>query len=125
MANRNILVIEDEAPLLEVIKSKLEGQGFNAITVKNVEQGFKKLKELERLDVVWLDHYLLGKKTGIDFLDSLRKNRKWKDIPVFVISNTASSDKLQKYKELGARKCYVKAENRLDQIVEDISKNIN
>lgn len=46
-------------------------------------------------------------------------NKDWQQIPVFVVSNTGGS-KRQHYLHLGAVEYYVKSENRLEKIVEDI-----
>lgn len=45
---------------------------------------------------------------------------KWKDVPIFVVSNTASADKVQSYLQLGVNKYYTKADYRLDDIIKDI-----
>lgn len=52
-------------------------------------------------------------------------DKKWRKIPIFIVSNTAGSDKLQSYMELGVDKYYVKDDYRLDQIVSDIKDLLN
>ena len=116
-----ILVVEDERPLLEAIKTKLENNGFAVTTARTVEQAINYLEDLERVDVIWLDHYLLGKEDGIDFVAKIKSHDgKWKHIPIFVVSNTASADKVQSYIQLGISKYFVKAEHRLDGIINEI-----
>jgi hypothetical protein len=41
-------------------------------------------------------------------------------VPIFVVSNTASADKVQSYLQLGVNKYYTKADYRLDDIIKDI-----
>lgn len=116
-----ILVIEDEQPLAKAIKDKLEKNSFTAATARTVEQGLRYLEDLEQVDAIWLDHYLLGREDGIDFVAKLKgHDARWKKIPIFVVSNTASSEKVDAYLRLGISKYYVKAENRLDNIIGDI-----
>jgi len=116
-----ILVVEDERPLLEAIKTKLENNGFAVTTARTVEQAINYLEDLERVDVIWLDHYLLGKEDGLDFVAKIKSHDgKWKHIPIFVVSNTASADKVQSYIQLGISKYFVKAEHRLDGIINEI-----
>ena len=43
--NRQILVVEDEAPIREMITFVLEQNGFNAIEAENIEQAQGKIKE--------------------------------------------------------------------------------
>ena len=140
--NKTILVIEDEISLLEVVSLKLEKSGFNVITSRSVERAFstplkenasgnvtlssveealKHLEELEKVDAIWLDHNLLGKEDGLDFVKKFKANGgKWSKIPIFVVSNTSDSNLVKTYKKLGVKNYYIKAEHRLGDIVEEI-----
>lgn len=79
--------------------------------------------DLGKVDVIWLDHYLLGKETGLDFVVWIKKQKKFNSILIFVVSNTASEDKVCAYLELGVEKYYTKSDLRLDGIIEEINKN--
>ncbi|MEI7424776.1 MAG: response regulator, partial [Candidatus Staskawiczbacteria bacterium] len=57
---KTILVVEDEKPLMDAVKRKLEISGFYVVTARDVEQALGYLEDLEKVDLVWLDHYLLG-----------------------------------------------------------------
>ena len=118
---KNVLIVEDETPLLEAIKKKLEINDFSTISARSVEQAMNYLNDGVEIDAIWLDHYLLGKKTGLDFVAKIKEdNSKWKHIPVFLVSNTASSDKKIAYLQLGINKYYTKAEYPLDKIIQEI-----
>jgi DNA-binding response OmpR family regulator len=117
----NILVVEDELPLLDAIKAKLTLNGFAVVTARTAEQAYGYLKDLD-IKVLWLDHYLLGKKSGLDIVAKVKNDEKYKHIPIFVVSNTASPDKIQNYINFGVNKYYVKSNYRLDKIVEDIKE---
>ena len=139
---RTILVLEDERPLLAVVNSRLEKKGFGVMTARSVDQVFnagleKKglgiiaassiiqaleyLGNLENIDAIWLDHNLLGKESGIDFIKKLKKNGGlWKKIPIFVISNTENPHTIKSYLKLGVSKYYVKSNHKLDEIIKDI-----
>ena len=140
-----ILVIEDDIPLLEAVTMKLEKNGLKVISARSVESSFGKdidndgkvtidsienalqyLKELEQIDAVWLDHNLIGKESGLDFIIKFRANGgKWSKIPIFVVSNTSSMDLRKTYDQLGIEKYYVKAEHRLEDIISEIKSTIN
>lgn len=144
---RTILVIEDERPLLEIVNTKLEEEGFGVITARSVDQVFnamleKKglgiiavdnikqaldyLEDLEKIDAIWLDHNLIGKENGIDFVKKFKANGgHWKNIPIFVISNTENSETIKSYVNLGISKYYVKSNHRLDEIIKDINTSLN
>ena len=121
-----ILVLEDERPLLEAIKIKLEKNNFEVVTTRTVEQAKEYVKDLNKIDAIWLDHYLIGKETGLDFLAWCKEedNIKCKFIPIFVVSNTASSDKVTTYMGLGVNKYFVKSNHKLDEIIKEIHKSL-
>ncbi len=115
------MVIEDERPLVEAIKTKLENNGFAVVTVRTAEQALNYLEDLKQVDAIWLDHYLLGKEDGLDFVSKIKQDgAKWKNIPIFVISNTASAENVHSYIRFGVKKYFVKAEHRLDEIISEI-----
>jgi CheY-like chemotaxis protein len=140
---KTILVIEDERPLLEAISAKLEINGFtviaarsveqafnanlkksdgNALTIHSIEEALKYLESLERVDAVWLDHHLIGKEDGLDFVKKFKANGgKWRKVPVFVVSNAASPKTIKSYITTGVRKYYIKSDHRLDEIIKDIT----
>src|ERR1051325_2332310 len=116
MANKPmVLVVEDERPLMEAIELKLRQNGFEVVTADTVKKGLEEMAK-NKVDFVWLDHYLLGQENGFDFITDMKKNKAWKDIPVFVVSNTGDLDKSHSYLALGANKYYVKAEHKLDEV---------
>ncbi len=116
-----ILVVEDERPLVVAIQTKLESRGFDVVTARTIDQAIHYLEEVKSIEVIWLDHYLPGDKTGLDFVAKLKSPKsKWKNLPIFIVSNTASSTSVRSYMRLGVSKYCVKADNRLDQIVRDI-----
>jgi DNA-binding response OmpR family regulator len=125
-SQKTILVIEDERPLAKVIADKLEHAGFEVLTARTVDQGLEYMEEVSSIDAVWLDHYLFGEKTGLDFVARLKSfDSKWRQIPIFVVSNTASRDNLQSYIRLGVDKYSVKADHRLDEMTQEIKNFLN
>ncbi len=119
---KTILVVEDEKPLMDAVKRKLEISGFYVVTARDVEQALGYLEDLEKVDLVWLDHYLLGKENGLDLVTKMKtEGSKWKNIHIFVVSNTATPDKVDSYLHLGVDKYYTKADYRLDDIIKDIN----
>jgi len=116
------LVVEDEEVLSALIKKKFERENIEVVCARTADDGLKILKERGKVDFIWLDHYLLGDKDGIDFVKEVKKNKDWQDIPIFVVSNTAGPEKKKLYCDLGITKYYVKADYQLDEIIEEIRK---
>jgi DNA-binding response OmpR family regulator len=126
MNYKTILVIEDEKPLLEAIDIKLKKSGFEVVTARTVEQAKNYAQDINQIDAIWLDHYLMGKENGLDFVVWCKEesNEKFKKIPIFVVSNTATPDKVASYMSLGVNDYYVKANFRLDEIIDNITKKV-
>lgn len=121
-----IMVVEDEDLLLRAITKKLEIQGMKTISCTRAEQALDYLNSMDELpDAIWLDYYLKGDINGLDFLRELKANESWKDLPVIVVSNTASDEKVKNMLALGANKYMLKAEHRLDEIVDSMKTFIS
>ncbi len=123
MAKRSILVVEDEELLQEVIKSKLERDGFLVAGARGVEQGLDFLQNIEKLDAIWLDHFM-PEKTGLDFMEAVRKNSAWDNIPIYLVTNTVSPDIINKYLKFGVRQYYVKMLTKLETIITRIELDL-
>ena len=125
MESKTVLVVEDERPLSDAVKAKLELSNFTVLTSRTVEQAMDYVQTVPGIDAIWLDHYLLGKENGLDFVTKLKGSTEFNTIPVFVVSNTASPDKVQSYMRLRVNKYYVKAEHRLDEIIAEIQRYLD
>ncbi len=115
-----ILILEDERQLAKAVREAFTERGFDPVIVSTVEDGLKELKNLKHVDVIWLDHYLLGTGNGLDFVVELKNHPEWREIPIFVVSNTASSTNIRSYIQLGVSNYYTKADYDIHQIINDI-----
>ena len=112
-----IMVVEDETLLLQAITKKLKLSGLDVISCASGQQAVDYLESLDELpDAVWLDYYLKD-MNGLAFMQSVKANPKWTNIPVVVVSNSASPEKVNNMLALGAKKYILKAEYRLDEII--------
>lgn len=121
-----ILVVEDEKPLLEAIRLKLFKNNFEPVTARTIDQAKEYITTLPKVDVIWPDHYLLGKDNGLDLVTWCKdhNNPKYNNIPIFVVSNTTTHDKLVSYMALGVNGYFVKSNHSLEEIVGEISKSL-
>ena len=112
-----IMVVEDENLLLQAITKKLKISGMDVLSCASGGQAVDYLRNLDELpDAVWLDYYLKD-MNGLAFMQELKQNPAWTDIPVIVVSNSANPEKVNNMLALGARKYILKAEYRLDEII--------
>lgn len=119
-SNPTIMVVEDENLLLQAITKKLKLSGMDVLSCASGQQAVDYLENLDELpDAVWLDYYLKD-MNGLAFMQTLKANPAWENIPVLVVSNSASPDKVSNMLGLGAKKYILKAEYRLDEIIQMI-----
>lgn len=115
-----IMVVEDESMLLQAIDKKLTTLGMEVLSCASGKQAVDYLDSLtEKPDAIWLDYYLKD-MNGLEFMTELKKHKGWEDVPVLVVSNSANGEKVNHMLALGAKQYVLKAEHRLDEIVEII-----
>lgn len=115
--NPTIMVVEDEVLLLQAITKKLKLSNMDVLSCSSGQQAVDYLNSIDELpDAIWLDYYLKD-MNGLAFMQELKSNKKWADIPVLVVSNSASPEKVHNMLGLGAKKYILKAEYRLDEII--------
>jgi two-component system chemotaxis response regulator CheY len=115
-----IMVVEDESLLLQAVTKKLTVNDIECVSCASAEQALDYLGSLPELpDAIWLDYHLKD-MNGLAFMQKLKEQPTWAAIPVFVVSNSASPDKVEAMLALGAKKYLLKAEHRLDEIIKDI-----
>jgi CheY-like chemotaxis protein len=113
-----VLFIEDDKFLRKLLGKKLAQAGFMVKEVERAEEAFEILKE-ENVSLILLDLILPG-IDGYEFMERLKKEERWKDIPVVVFSNLAREEEEKKVRELGAVEYLLKAEHTPGVIVEKL-----
>lgn len=88
MAQKKVLVIDDELDVLTYISSILKNNGYLYVTAKNGIEGMTKAKE-EKPDIITLD-LLMPERTGIKLYRELKKDEELKMIPVIMVTGIAS-----------------------------------
>lgn len=115
-----IMVVEDETLLLQAITKKLKLSNLDVVSCSSGKQAVDYLESMDELpDAIWLDYYLKD-MNGLAFMQEIKTNPKWNHLPVVVVSNSASPDKVHNMLGLGAKKYVLKAEYRLDEIIDMI-----
>lgn len=110
-----VLVIEDEKLLLNVIMKKLSLAGAQPIGCTTGAAAFDYLANTTP-DIIWLD-YRLPDTNGLDLVTAIKAHPAWQDIPIIIVSNSATPAKIDHLVALGVQGYLVKAEHRLEEIV--------
>jgi CheY-like chemotaxis protein len=119
-SQKTVLVVEDERQLANAVKEALAVHDFNVVMARTAEEGIAQLKNLNTVDAIWLDHYLMGTSNGLDFVIQIKSDPEWSKIPVFIVSNTASQQNVHSYIRLGVTNYYTKADYDIGQIINDL-----
>jgi two-component system phosphate regulon response regulator PhoB len=88
--SRRILVVEDEAPIREMITFVLEQNGFNVTEAQDIEQAMAKVVE-PYPDLILLDWMLPG-GTGVKMAKTLKQNEYTRVIPIIMLTARADED---------------------------------
>lgn len=78
---KRILVVDDEAPILELVRFNLEKEGFAVITASDGEDGLRRARS-EAPDLVILDLML----PGIDGIEVCQQLRRETNVPVLMLT---------------------------------------
>ena len=109
-----ILVAEDDKFLASAYRVKLSSEGYE---IKMASDGQEALDIMETFtpDVILLD-LIMPVKDGFSVLEELKKNDKWKNIPVIVASNLGQKEDIDKSMQLGATDYFVKSDMHIDRL---------
>ena len=94
--NANIHIVEDEQSIVTLVEYNLSKEGFKVNSSTNGEDGFKAIKDTNP-DLVLMD-WMLPDLSGVEICKLLKKNEKYKNIPIIML--TAKSDESAKIKGL-------------------------
>ena len=113
-----ILIVEDEEILLTALSEELKQEGFVVVGAKDGVEGVETAVK-EKPDLVLLD-LVMPRLDGIGALKQMKENALIKDIPVVILTNLSDYDKISDALSLGAMDYLVKANYRLEDLVNKI-----
>lgn len=116
--NTKILIVEDEEILLTALSEELKNEGFNIVGAKDGVEGVEKA-QVEKPDLILLD-LVMPRLDGIGALKQLKEGEQTKDIPVVILTNLSDYDKISDALTLGAMDYLVKANYRLEDLVNKV-----
>ena len=90
--SKKILIIEDEAALLQVLNDKLKREKFTVYTAKDGVEGLKASLKYNP-DIILLD-IVMPVMDGVTMLKKLRDNPKTEQTPVIIISNLSEIERI-------------------------------
>ena len=99
-ADRRVLIVEDDPDIVDYLSFFLEDEGYEVEAASRCSTAREMMDDF-RPEVILIDALLPG-KSGLELLVSLRRDPKWSDLPMVVVTgnDTLLEDDCQSY--LGA-----------------------
>lgn len=113
MAQKYILLVDDEALVLEELTETFEFEGFKVMTAASGDEALC-LPDIDKMDIVISDLKMPG-LSGLDMFRSL-KNRESFKTPVILLSGHGAQEEQDQALELGVHACLAKPIN-VDDLV--------
>lgn len=122
MANKNgkpqVLIAEDDRFLGNVLKTKLQQEGFDVRLAVDGEDALAQI-DAAQPDILLLD-VIMPKKNGFDVLAELRIKKGGAQVPVIILSNLGQEDDVKRGMALGAIDFLVKSDHSLQEVVNKV-----
>ncbi len=96
---KKILVVEDSATMVSLLKARIEASGFEVIAAADGTDGLAKIKD-EKPDLVILDVRMPG-MDGFEVCRLAKADPQTKDIPIIFVTTASQQKDLARGKEVG------------------------
>ncbi len=118
-----ILIIEDDHALLNALKDKFTKEGFVVIKAHDGEEGLT-MALSDHPDLILLD-VIMPKMDGIMMLKALRKDAWGKDAKVIILTNLSDDKRVIEALEQGTHDYLIKADWKIEDVVEKVRKKLH
>lgn len=119
---KSVLIVEDEQSMQRALKSKLSHGGYDVTAVADGEEAMNVLKTLTP-QLVLLD-LIMPRIDGISVLRQMKADERLRSVPVIILTNLSSGDKVAEAMQLGTFDFLVKANYSLDDVLKKVTERI-
>lgn len=100
MSEKNVLIVDDEAPIREMIAVALEMAGYHCREASNARDAYSSIVD-NRPDLILLD-WMLPETSGIELVRRLKRDDITVDIPIVMLTAKSEEDNKIQGLEVGA-----------------------
>ncbi len=117
-----IMIVEDDAFVMDIYKTKLSNEGFKLLIANNGKQAIEKIEEGVVIpDLILLD-IVMPYVDGLTVLKKIQKNKIWKSIPVILLTNLSQREEIKEGFRLGAKDYLIKSHFTPSEVVEKVNQ---
>lgn len=106
MAEKTVLVVDDEIHIVHVVAIKLRNNGYEVITANNGAEALE-LAQQESPDIIVTD-YQMPVMSGLELVKELRENEITKNIPVILLTARSFAISKEEQNDLQISRCLSK-----------------
>lgn len=117
-----VLLVEDEAMIVDMYKLRLEEEGYEVLTTDKGSEALEMAKE-QKPDIVLLD-IMLPEIDGFTILQGLKDQSATKKIPVLMLTNLGQESDQLKGQQLGAEGYFVKSQHTPAEVLNEVKRLI-
>lgn len=119
---KTVLIVEDEGAMQRALKNKLENAGYTVLAASDGSEALDRMRD-GNPDLMLLD-LIMPKLDGITVLREVKGDEKLKAVPVIILTNLSSGDKVAEAMQLGTFDFLVKANYSLDDVLTKVKERI-
>ena len=120
MADKRVLIVDDEIHIVHVVAIKLRNNGYEVISADNGAEAFE-LACSEKPDIIVTD-YQMPVMTGMELVEKLRQHEETKDTPIVMLTARSFAISKEQQEQLQISGCLSKpfSPRELLENIEDI-----
>ena len=121
-SQRLVMIVEDDVITREIMATMLKNEGWRVFKAENGKVALEHLED-KKPSLIILD-LLMPEMDGFEFVTHLRKNPKWRSLPVLVLTSTKLSTEDQAHLHGYVDTIFQKESYSREQLLELVQKQI-
>ena len=118
---QHILIVDDEAPIRDLLSSYFKKHGYEVSTASNAPEAFSTLDD-KQIQAVILD-VLLADTDGLEVLSDIKASRP--DLPVIIMTGIGFDEELLQEAIQKGASGYISKTLPLDQLLMEVHRTLN
>jgi two-component system alkaline phosphatase synthesis response regulator PhoP len=120
MADKKVLVVDDEIHIVHVVAIKLRNNGYEVLTASNGAEAYETACN-EKPDIIVTD-FQMPVTTGLELVENIRNNEATKNIPVILLTARSFAIEDEQKQKLRISECLSKpfSPKELLRCIEDV-----